>query len=139
MKSTVARHISGLLTAIDNCQERVDNPHNSDDDKALASSWITKHNQLIDSICREHMPSGSGFDNGTYLWREKSTPDRLVFGTAFHHMDDSGMYDEWTRHEVYVTPTFTGVKLRITGRDYRDIKDYIADCFYDSLDNEIDV
>lgn len=76
-----------------------------------------------------HAPSGSGFDNGTKLC-ETSTPGRLVFLTSFHHMNDYGTYIGWTTHSVVVTPCFTGFNLRVTGRNKRGVKEYIADTFH---------
>ena len=82
-------------------------------------------------------PSGSGFDAGTTLNEEKSTQNRLVFDTAFHHMDDHGGYDGWTEHQVIVTPDLiVGFDVRVTGKNKRDIKDYIGDVFRAWLDEE---
>jgi hypothetical protein len=93
------------------------------------------HESRIAQIMGE-LPSGSGFDNGTTL-ADESTPSRLIFQTAFHHMDESGMYDGWTEHRVTVTPSLVwGIELRIGGRNRRDIKDYIADMFRDVLERE---
>lgn len=81
-------------------------------------------------------PSGSGFDNGTQLLVAERK--RLVFGTAYHHLDDSGYYTGWTEHKVVVTPRFGGFDLRVTGRNRNGIKDYIADVFTDWLDTRLD-
>lgn len=48
------------------------------------------------------MPSGSGFDAGTRLDEDKTNDSRLVFTTAFHHMDEHGTYAGWTEHTVTV-------------------------------------
>lgn len=74
-------------------------------------------------------PSGSGFDHGTKLL-DASTPDRLVFQADFHHMDDLGGYCGWSEHKVIVTPSLAHeFNLRVTGRDKRGIKEYIAETF----------
>jgi hypothetical protein len=102
--------------------------------KADNIEWRDRHKEDADRLVRDLMPSGSGFDNGTTLDWEHSTAERLYFKTAFHHMDDHGSYDGWTEHTVFVTPSLLhGVKLSITGRNRRDIKDYIHDCFHDAL------
>lgn len=81
----------------------------------------------------ETMPSGSGFDHGTKL-DDSSTPDRLVFLTAFHHMTEHGYYSGWTEHKVIVIPDFVhGIALRVTGRDRNEIKGYIAETFQHAL------
>ena len=50
-------------------------------------------------------------------------------------MTEHGYYDGWTEHDVIVTPSLRspGFSLRITGRNRRDIKEYIADAFHDAL------
>lgn len=96
----------------------------------LADRWIA----YLDRIERECLPSESGFDAGTNIDRERSGPDRLVFDTSFHHMDDAGGYVEWTEHTVTVRPTFTGLDVAVSGRNRNDIKSYIGEVFA-ALDN----
>ena len=80
-------------------------------------------------------PSGSGFDNGTQL--VSCTRARIVFATAFHHMTENGYYDGWTHHKVTATADLMyGFTLIITGRDKRQIKEYIAETFNQWLDSE---
>jgi hypothetical protein len=93
--------------------------------------WSARISELLESF-----PSGSGFDSGTKL-DDSSTPEKLVFTTAFHHMNDGGMYDGWTEHSVIVTPSLEmGYSMRVTGRDRNDIKQYIFECFGFELDKE---
>lgn len=104
--------------------------------------WVIKHAECIDSLVRDHMPSGSGFDAGTQFDIEPhvaSPADLLVFQTAFHHMNESGMYDGWTNHKIIVRPSLQhGFTLSVTGRDRNGIKEYIADVFHAALDSESD-
>jgi len=103
------------------------------------SLWIERWTERIENIVRNELPSGSGFDSGTTLNFEKSTPNKLVFDTSFHHMNDVGIYDGWTEHSVIVTPDLSvGFDLRVTGRDRNEIKDYIADTFAYHLRYEIE-
>ena len=74
-------------------------------------------------------PSGSGFDVGTEL-NDKSTPQKLIFNTSYHHMNDAGFYTRWTHHKVIITPGFSAMDIEVTGEDYNAIKDYIADVFW---------
>lgn len=96
-----------------------------------------------DTLCKEYMPSGSGFDSSTTIDREASRPGKtgiecVCFTTAFHHMDGHGGYDGWTEHSVYVTASLAfGINIRVTGKDRNDIKDYIAECFHDALLSEV--
>jgi hypothetical protein len=102
-------------------------------------------NDEIDRLVREHLPRGSGFDNGTTLNFDMSEkagdplacPHLLVFDTSFHHMDDQGGYDGWTEHKVIVSPTFLGPVLRVTGRDRKGIKEYIADQFHWVINHKV--
>lgn len=99
--------------------------------------WFTRHHDAIDSIIREHMPSGSGFDCGTKFdacGHVDSPRDELRFNVEFHHMNNGGYYDGWTSHCVIVRPSLShGFTLHVTGRDKRGIKEYIADVFNTAL------
>lgn len=125
MSETVAQRFAATLEAMRNC-ERSGN-----------SEWETRHLGTLNSAERDYLPSGSGFDDGTRFDHDKSNVTRLVFHTSFHHMNDVGMYDGWSDHTVTVTPTFSGVDVRVSGRDRNDIKDYIAEVFYDAMTQHI--
>ena len=97
--------------------------------------WKAKWAEFLEQLL-EAFPSGSGFDRGTQLC-EESTPEKLVFVTAFHHMNEGGYYDGWTEHQVIVTSSLEfGYRMRITGRDRNCIKDLIQDAFATALDLE---
>lgn len=98
--------------------------------------WESNHKKYLDKICYDHLPRGSGFDSGTTLNLLKSSPDKLVFRTSFHHMNDQGVYDGWTEHTVTVTPSFLGCKIKISGRDRRQIKQTISQAFDAALNCE---
>lgn len=112
MKDTVCRFLSGLTR------------HTSPD---------TVEETLV--YLNQYLPSGSGFDNGSTFNVEKSTSEKLVFNTSFHHMSEHGYYTQWTDHTVTVTPSFYGLNIKVSGRNHNDIKDYIAECF-DNILNE---
>lgn len=99
------------------------------------TEWIDRHKDTVCELVKNEMPSGSGFDSGTTLDLDRSTGERLVFATSFHHMDEHGGYDGWTDHEVIVTASLlhAAVRLRITGRNRNDIKEYIHQVFADAL------
>jgi len=80
-------------------------------------------------IVNQYLPCGSGFDNGTSFDVEKSSPNKLIFNTSFHHMSEHGYYTRWTDHKVTVTPSFWGFNVKVSGVNYNQIKDYIAECF----------
>lgn len=92
--------------------------------------WFDRHREDAEKLVRDHLPSGSGFDNGTTIDWDRCTAERLVFKTAFHHMGDHGGYIGWSEHTVVVRPSLCfGFTLNVTGRDWRQIKDYIAEAF----------
>lgn len=112
------RHISGLISAIENCK------------KSGNQEWLDKHMARLQGIVSDTAPSGSGFNNGTKLDLDASTPEKLVFSTAFHHMDENGGYDGWTQHRVIVRPSLMhDIVLTVSGRDRNEIKEYIDQTF----------
>lgn len=124
MAKKVYQRIAELLTAIENCENNGNH------------EWKAKHKATLKDLVGEHMPSGSGFDNGTVLVPE-STPNRLVFRTDYHHMDTHGVYDGWTGHDIIVKgDLLMGFTMRITGRNRNDIKDQIAMDFGHALNQE---
>jgi hypothetical protein len=101
-------------------------------------NWAGKHEDRIEEIMRD-FPHGSGFDNGTTIDLGKSTGDKLIFHTSFHHMNDVGMYDGWTEHTVTVRPSLQhGFRVVVGGRNRNQIKDMISEAFYDALRKVID-
>jgi hypothetical protein len=102
------------------------------------NDWEEKHEERLEELCKTYMPSGSGFDAGTTFDDIASKPERLVFNTAFHHMNDVGTYDGWTHHTVIITASLVhGFTLRITGRDKNDIKSFLAEEFHMILDQTL--
>lgn len=100
--------------------------------------WLTRHSERIESLVKNYMPSGSGFDHGTTLDLESSHADKLVFRTSFHHMDKYGSYSGWTEHTVTVSPSLSSrFHLRVSGRDKNDIKDMVAEVFHTALSADI--
>ena len=88
-------------------------------------------------IVNQYLPSGSGFDAGTVFDVEKSTDTKLVFHTSYHHMSQHGYYTRWTEHKITVTPTFSGFDIKVWGRDFYDIKEFIASCFDNILGEKV--
>jgi|WetSurSiteA1Bulk_404760.scaffolds.fasta_scaffold01829_7 hypothetical protein len=96
--------------------------------------WIKRLAKL-----EKHLPSGSGFDDGTTIDHAHSSPTKIVLRTSFHHMAESGMYDRWTKHIIRIYPSFFGdFDITISGPNYRNIKDYIIEVFLNALDAEIE-
>jgi hypothetical protein len=126
MQRKLYQELAALIGAIHNCR------------KMGNAEWEPRHTDRLESLVKDHMPSGSGIDNGTTLDLDASTPNRLVFNTAYHHMNDGGMYDGWTEHTVTVTPDLaSGYDLHISGRDRNAIKEYLSDTFGQCLDEDV--
>lgn len=120
-----------MFDAYASCKAKANNPNMGAPGHFanLANKWA----ENLESYIKAHVPSGSGFDSGTAFNFNESTPNRLVFNTAFHHMDDNGCYTKWTHHKVILAPAFRGFDLKVTGPNFRDIKEYIGDMFADCL------
>jgi hypothetical protein len=92
--------------------------------------WEDRHTERVFALVKNCMPSGSGFDTGTTIDWARSTSEKLVFDTAYHHMNEVGYYDGWTEHTVTVTPSLThDFDLKISGRNRNDIKDVVHEVF----------
>lgn len=95
----------------------------------------------IESIERELLPSGSGFDSGSKIVPDTVYKNRIIIKTAFHHMNDVGYYVRWTYHTITITPCLdhTGFNMRITGQNYNNIKEYICDTFTCVLNMDVEL
>lgn len=121
------------LIAVRNCE------------KSGNAEWLARHRERILRLVKQHMPSGAGFDNGTAIDLDESMPstasgrvEKLVFRTAFHHMNEVGMYDGWTEHTVTVRPSLAfGIEISISGRNRNEIKDLIHESFDTTLRSEV--
>lgn len=102
--------------------------------KEVDSPWIDRWDTRIEHLVKNHLPAGSGFDCGTQFLTEESGRDKLRFKTSFHHVSEHGYYCGWSEHTVTVKPDFcVGFTVTVSGKDTRDIKDYIAEVFREAL------
>lgn len=102
------------------------------------NEWASKHRAALISMERDILPSGSGLDSGCKLDLDRSTGERIVITTSYHHMNDAGMYDGWTDHTITVLPSLISrFDLRISGRNRREIKDYLHDVFHTILSEDV--
>lgn len=126
MKRELYQELASRIVAIANCV------HSNNQE------WQQKHTETARQLVADFMPSGSGVDCGTKLNFDESKPDKLVFNFSFHHMNESGMYDGWTEHKAIVTPSLQfGFRIRITGKDRNEIKEYLYDTFNFALEQVI--
>lgn len=120
MDKALYKKIASTLQAWKNCTEN-------------GNDWADRHFERLQEYCKQ-LPSGSGIDTGTALDTDKSTSERLVFEFSFHHMNDVGMYTDWTEHTVTVTPSLAfDFELTFTGEDRDQIFDYFYDIFDEAL------
>lgn len=97
------------------------------------NSFADQHLRTIETMC-EDLPHGSGLDDGVKIDLDHSTGEKIVFTFGFHHMDDNGYYCGWTEHRLIVTPSLSfGFKLSITGKDRRQVKEYLYQLFQDTF------
>lgn len=110
--------------------------HNAE--KAGNAEWSEKHIQKVLSYT-DYLPNGSGFDTGTSIDLNKSTEEKLVFLVSYHHMNSDGFYTGWTDHTVTITPSLvSGFDIKVSGRNKNEIKDHIAECFINALEQVFD-
>lgn len=140
MQRSLAYQLSSLLAAAQHCAGEADRLARSGHESSADhfATQAAEHLANLAALCEDHLPHGSGFDAGSQLDTRASNPERLVFLTSFHHMDENGTYDGWTDHTVTVRPSFTGFDVKVSGRDRNDIRDYIAELFCDVLAAEVD-
>lgn len=99
-----------------------------------AESNIADAHETIEYLCKHALPRGSGFDAGCTLDFDKSNNARLVFVVPFHCLDGNGFYCGWRDYGVIVKASLElGYELRITGRDWNGLREYIADTFHYAL------
>src|ERR1043166_1202296 len=93
MKTTLVQWLASTVNARETCRTTNN------------TEWFERHTESLKELVKNFMPSGSGIDNGTKIDLERSRSERLVFTFGYHHMDESGMYNGWTHHELIVTPS----------------------------------
>lgn len=102
--------------------------------------WQRKHKDRLESLVKNHLPSGGGWDCGTNsdwdAWRRK--PETMVFRGSFHHMNAAGYYCGWSDHTITVKPSFSGITIQISGTDRDNIKEYIHEVFHEALTQQCD-
>lgn len=91
----------------------------------------------LDRFMYNHAPSGSGINRGTKInWEVSGNPAQagqaVVLDTSFDHMNEHGFYTHKTDHQIKIRPVllYGPFDLQVTGRNYDDIKEYLADVYY---------
>jgi hypothetical protein len=97
-------------------------------EKVNNAEWFAKHTQEIERIMRE-APSGSGIDKGIHLVVGRSSEKQLVFSFSYHHMNDGGMYTDWTEYIAFVRPAFGGLNVAVRGENRLGLTDHLHEIF----------
>ena len=127
MSKPLYQTLASLSDAIRNCE------------KSGNAEWKARHTHAINWLVRNYLPSGSGIDTGTHFYPDKQKLKSIRFSLSFHHMNDTGMYDGWTDHEVIVTASLScGFELHVTGRDRNQIKEYLIAVYAAALSEQLD-
>jgi len=134
------KKLASLINSVKNLEtaQRYNKYPPSDSLSKVQAEWLERHRDEADYIAKNFLPSGAGFDNGTQIDWDASTGEKLVFATAFHHMDNNGFYKGWTKHKVILTPSFVHeFSMKVTGPNTNQIKEYIAESFGCALHTEL--
>lgn len=107
--------------------------------KSGNKEWEEKYGEKLQTYIDE-LPHGSGIDGKTYL-HGNSTPNKLVFYTDYHYMNENGYYDGWYGYKIIVTPSLQNdFDLKIIGKDTPNrAKEYLYEVFqeaFSSIDTE---
>jgi hypothetical protein len=130
--------IASFLQARDNCIDKMRhlNPNAvtasipiQENEYHRLQEWRDRHESTIEQLVADFLPSGAGWDHGTKINFDRSTPEKLVFYGSYHHMNE-GFYSGWTDHTIIVRPSLVSdYVLAISGRNRNDIKDYLYQTF----------
>lgn len=107
---------------------------------AQNGEWMARHEDVIQDLIDRYLPHGSGIDSEVRLDFERSKPDRLVFYSSYHVMNEDGYYDGWIDFTVVVTPSLAfGFDVKVLGKfgKHQDLKEYLGDIFYAALREEL--
>jgi len=131
MQQTLIQEIAALVDARLTCLER-ERKGSHDERKGAhdGADWVQTHTERLRALARDRLPSGSGLDSGTEIDLERSTGEKIVLTTSYHHMNEAGLYDGWTDHTITVRASLVhGIELKISGRDRGQIKDHLAELY----------
>jgi hypothetical protein len=129
MKQKLYKRIASLLSARKTCLE------------SKNVEWTHNHENALVEIERNYLPSGAGFDAGTQIDLDLSTPEKIALTFEYHHMNENGFYTNWTKHLVVIEPSLVfDIELKISkNRVDECILDYFYQVFEETLNQEIEV
>lgn len=105
--------------------------------KTVNDSYIDQCNSQIDHY-ESMLPYGSGFDSGCFIDRDNSGKEGVIINFDFHHLNENGYYEGWTKHKAIIKPSLIGFELKVYGEDKDGIIEYLSDTFNDVLTSEVE-
>jgi hypothetical protein len=106
------------------------------------NAWRAIAEQDVENLV-DCLPHGSGIDGKTTVDFDRSTAEKLVLTSSYHHMDEMGGYDGWTSFTVVVKPSLVnGIDVKVVGafpRKYNDTREYLGEVFDQGLRQEISI
>lgn len=113
--------------------------------KTVTNEYLVHVDTRLENV-EDILPSGSGFDNGCKIVEEKSSGEKLVINSSYHHLDKNGYYAGWSNFTVIVKPClFREFKVKIIGHDVvrkyynREFVEYVSQVFLYCLRKDITV
>ena len=122
---SVAQAIHVRLTARANCERMGNND--------WRDRWETKVKEAED-----YLPHGSGFDVRITADRDAVSETSFRLSGSFHLMNEHGSYIGWRDFVVIVRPCFDGIRLQVTGKMPKQLRDFIGDALQEALTTEFD-
>jgi len=120
----VVEALTSCVVAINNCA------------KSKNEEWLERHQQTLHNIM-EKAPHGDGID-GDGIEFSHGSEKVLQFSVSFHHMDENGYYDGWSKHIVTVKPSLLDrFEIQVSGRDRNGIKELLRQTFDNWLRSKI--
>ena len=119
-----------LVSALINTSKLIDNYKSSDH-----TDWAAFHEEKLAKLCRDHLPRGIGVFGVSVA---ATTDTKAVFYCLYRHTDKHGYFVCNTAYRIVVRPTFTGLAIRVLGRNKYNVKEYLADQFRDALERIVD-
>ncbi len=100
---------------------------------AFQAKEVCKDSEILDRwevliekiLCT--LPSGGGFA-GTEV--KEVSSKKVILATEFYHVSQNGHREGVTSHRITFTPTLVGTDIKVSGRNFNDVKSYIAEVFH---------
>ena len=107
------------------------------------TEWADNHEYKIENTLMKKLPSGSGIDGDNEPDYDNSTDEKLIINSAFHTMNDNGMYGGCVDFRVIVTASLQhGFNLNIVGNfssneNAYGLKEYLYEVYSHALESAV--